>query len=62
MLRRTSEECNYIISSIGMVFDDELGEPGTYFYVSRLSEMSAVGFTLLPQRRRDGREVKHLRS
>jgi D-3-phosphoglycerate dehydrogenase len=31
-----AEECNYIISLrfLGMVFDDELGEPGTYFYVS----------------------------
>ena len=28
--------CNFIISLrfLGMVFSDELGEPGTYFYVS----------------------------
>jgi D-3-phosphoglycerate dehydrogenase len=31
-----AEACSYIISLrfLGMVFDDALGEPGTYFYVS----------------------------
>jgi len=31
-----AESCSFIISLrfLGMVFDDELGEPGTYFYVS----------------------------
>ncbi len=31
-----AETCSYIISLrfLGMVFDDALGEPGTFFYVS----------------------------